>query len=98
MCSSDLRVILLFGLAFELPVFLVTLNLFGAVTGKTILKHWRAWVFGITFFIAAFTPSADPLTMFLLAIPLILFYFAAGGIAILNDRRKSRATDVALSS
>ena len=79
-------------------MFLVTLNLVGAVTGRTILKHWRGWVFGITFFIAAFTPSADPLTMFLLAIPLILFYFAAGGIAILNDRRKSRATDVALSS
>ena len=84
-----LRVILLFGLAFELPVFLVTLNLLGAVSGKAILKPWRMWVFGITFFIAAFTPSADPLTMALLAIPLILFYFAAGGIALLNDRRRN---------
>jgi sec-independent protein translocase protein TatC len=83
-----LRVILLFGLAFELPVFLVTLNLLGAVSGRAILKPWRLWVFGITFFIAAFTPSADPLTMALLAIPLILFYFAAGGIALLNDRRR----------
>ena len=86
-----LRVILLFGLAFELPVFLVTLNLLGAVTGKAILKPWRLWVFGITFFIAAFTPSADPFTMFLLAGPLILFYFAAGGIALLNDRRRNVA-------
>lgn len=87
-----LRVILLFGLAFELPVFLVTLNLLGAVSGKTILKPWRLWVFGITFFIAAFTPSADPLTMLLLALPLIIFYFAAGGIAMLNDRRRSVAS------
>ena len=86
-----LRVILLFGLAFELPVFLVTLNLLGAVSGKTILKHWRLWVFGITLFIAMFTPSADPLSMMLLAIPLILFYFAAGGIALLNDRRRNVA-------
>ena len=86
-----LRVILLFGLAFELPVFLVTLNLLGAVSGKAILKPWRMWVFGITFFIAAFTPSADPLTMLLLAVPLILFYFAAGGIALLNDRRRNVA-------
>jgi sec-independent protein translocase protein TatC len=86
-----LRVILLFGLAFELPVFLVTLNLLGAVSGRTILKHWRLWVFGITLFIAAFTPSADPLTMFLLAVPLIIFYFAAGGIALLNDRRRNVA-------
>jgi sec-independent protein translocase protein TatC len=87
-----LRVILLFGLAFELPVFLVTLNLLGAVSGKAILKPWRMWVFGITFFIAAFTPSADPFTMFLLAGPLILFYFAAGGIALLNDRRRNVAS------
>lgn len=87
-----LRVILLFGLAFELPVFLVTLNLLGTVSGKAILKPWRMWVFGITFFIAAFTPSADPFTMFLLAGPLILFYFAAGGIALLNDRRRNVAS------
>lgn len=86
-----LRVILLFGLAFELPVFLVTLNLLGAVSGRAILKPWRMWVFGITFFIAAFTPSADPLTMLLLAVPLIAFYFAAGGIALLNDRRRNVA-------
>ena len=86
-----LRVILLFGLAFELPVFLVTLNLLGTVSGKAILKPWRVWVFGITFFIAAFTPSADPLTMLLLAVPLIFFYFAAGGIALLNDRRRNVA-------
>lgn len=83
-----LRVILLFGLAFELPVFLVTLNLLGTVSGKTILKHWRIWVFGITLFIAMFTPSADPLTMILLAIPLYIFYFAAGGLALLNDRKR----------
>lgn len=87
-----LRVILLFGLAFELPVFLVTLNLLGAVSGKTILRPWRMWIFGITLFVAAFTPSADPLTMLLLALPLIAFYFAAGGIALLNDRRRNVAS------
>ena len=86
-----LRVILLFGLAFELPVFLVTLNLLGAVSGKAILKPWRMWVFGITFFIAALTPSADPLTMLLLAVPLIILYLAAGGIALVNDRRRNVA-------
>ncbi|MEN9679707.1 MAG: hypothetical protein RLZ57_836 [Actinomycetota bacterium] len=86
-----LRLILLFGLAFELPVFLLTLNLIGFVSGKSILKPWRIWIFGITFFVAAFTPTADPLTMGLLALPLILLYFAAGGIALLNDRRKNVA-------
>jgi sec-independent protein translocase protein TatC len=53
-----LRLILLFGLAFELPVFLVSLNLIGLLRGKTILKPWRAWIFAITLFTAAFTPTA----------------------------------------
>jgi sec-independent protein translocase protein TatC len=85
-----LRVILLFGIAFELPVFLVTFNAIGFLSGMAILKPWRAWIFGITLFIAGFTPSADPLSMLLLAVPLIAMYFMAGGIALLNDRRRAK--------
>ena len=85
-----LRIILLFGIAFELPVFLVTFNFIGFLSGKAILKPWRAWIFGITLFIAGFTPSADPLSMALLAVPLISLYFMAGGIALLNDRRRAK--------
>ena len=85
-----LRVILLFGIAFELPVFLVTFNLIGFLSGKAILKPWRIWVFGICLFVAGFTPSADPLSMLALAVPLILLYLMAGLIALLNDRRRER--------
>ena len=85
-----MRIILLFGLAFELPIFLITFNLIGFLRGQTILKPWRAWVFSIVLFTAAFTPTADPLTMMLLAIPLILLYFMAGGIALLVDRRRDK--------
>ena len=85
-----LRVILLFGIAFELPVFLVTFNAIGFLSGRAILKPWRIWVFGICLFVAGFTPSADPLSMLALAVPLILLYLMAGGIALLNDRRRER--------
>ncbi len=85
-----LRVILLFGIAFELPVFLVTFNAIGFLSGRAILRPWRIWIFGITLFIAGFTPSADPLSMIMLAIPLVSLYFAAGGIALLNDRRRAK--------
>ena len=85
-----LRVILLFGLAFELPIFLIALNLIGFISGKAILRPWRLWVFGIALFTAAFTPTGDPLTMTLLALPLCIFYFAAGGIALLVDRRRNK--------
>jgi sec-independent protein translocase protein TatC len=85
-----LRLILLVGLAFELPIFLLTFNLIGFLRGKTILKPWRGWVFGIFLVVAAFSPTADPLSMILLAAPLVLLYFMAGGIAILIDRRRDK--------
>jgi sec-independent protein translocase protein TatC len=87
-----LRVILLFGAAFELPVFLVALNLVGVISGRSILKPWRFAIFGIALFTAMFTPTGDPLTMSLLAVPLVAFYFLAGGIALLVDRRRARAS------
>lgn len=85
-----LRIILLFGVAFELPVFLISLNLIGFLRGQTILKPWRIWVFSIVLFTAAFTPTADPLTMAFLAVPLIALYFASGVFALLNDKRRDK--------
>jgi len=88
--SFVLRIILIFGLAFELPVFLVSLNLIGVLSGKAILKPWRFAIFGITLFVAAFSPTADPLSMAALALPLILFYFGAGGIGLLVDKKREK--------
>ncbi|GDX13725.1 Sec-independent protein translocase protein TatC [Actinomycetes bacterium] len=88
--SFVLRIILIFGLAFELPVFLVSLNLIGVLSGKGILKPWRFAIFGITVFVAAFSPTADPLSMAALALPLIVFYFGAGAIALLVDKKRDK--------
>ena len=85
-----LRLILIFGLAFELPVFLVSLNLIGILSGRAILKPWRFAIFGITFFVVAFSPTADPLSMAALALPLIFLYYGAGGIALLVDKKRDR--------
>lgn len=84
------RLTLLFGLSFEMPVILVALNLAGILAGRTILGWWRIAVFLIFLFAAAFTPTADPLTMTILALPLIFFFFAAVGIALLVDRRRGK--------
>jgi sec-independent protein translocase protein TatC len=85
-----MRAILLFGIAFELPVFLVTFNLIGFLSGVAILRPWRIWVFCIVLFVAGFTPSADPLSMVLLAVPLILLYLLSGLFALWNDRRRAK--------
>ena len=43
---------------------------------------------------AAFSPTADPLSMVLLSAPLIVLYFMAGGIAILVDKRRDKKQEL----
>ena len=83
-----LRLILLFGIAFVIPVFLLLLNLIGLLSGKSILKPWRFAIFVIFLFTAAFTPTPDPITMTLLAIPICILYFVSGFIALIIDRKR----------
>ncbi|WP_425559813.1 twin-arginine translocase subunit TatC [Kitasatospora terrestris] len=83
------RMVLVFGLGFELPLFLVMLNFVGVLTGKRLLGWWRGMVMGITVFAAFATPSADPLSMLALAAPIWALYFVAVGIALMNDKRKA---------
>ncbi|MFE9767427.1 twin-arginine translocase subunit TatC [Streptomyces sp. NPDC005808] len=84
------RMVLVFGLSFELPLLLVFLNLTGAITGKRMLGWWRGMIMGITVFAAVATPSTDPLTMLALAGPIWVLYFGAVAFSLLNDRRRRR--------
>ncbi|GGW49722.1 Sec-independent protein translocase protein TatC [Streptomyces lucensis JCM 4490] len=84
------RMIVVFGLAFEMPLLLVMLNLTGVLSGRRMLGWWRGMVIGITAFAAVATPSPDPMTMLALAAPIWGLYFIAVGIALLNDRRRAR--------
>ncbi len=84
------RMVIVFGLSFELPLLLIFLNLIGAITGKRMLGWWRAMIMGITVFAALATPSTDPLTMLALAGPIWVLYFAATAFSLINDRRRGR--------
>ncbi|MHB1172788.1 MAG: twin-arginine translocase subunit TatC [Lacisediminihabitans sp.] len=88
-----LKLVLAIGVAFVLPVFLVLLNFIGILSAVALLKAWRVAILLIIVFTAIATPSADVMSMFLLAIPIILLYFAAVGVAFLHDRAtRKRAT------
>ncbi|MEW2456408.1 twin-arginine translocase subunit TatC [Streptomyces albus] len=89
------RLVIVFGLAFELPLLLVLLNFGGILTGKRLLGWWRGMVVGITVFAAVATPTGDPLTMCALAAPIVLLYFGAVAICLFNDRRRGRANPYA---
>lgn len=81
-----LKLLLATGVAFVMPVFLVLLNFAGVLLGSTILKGWRWAVLVIIVFTAMATPAADPISMLLLALPMVLLYFAAVGVAVWHDR------------
>ena len=63
-----------FGLTFEFPVILVSLELAG-VLEPAKLASWRRWaIVLIVVFAAVITPSGDPFSMLALALPMYLFY------------------------
>lgn len=92
------RTLFVFGIAFEIPVFVVLLNLVGLVTGKQ-LGQWRSWIILGTFIFAAVaTPSADPFTMTMMAVPMVVLFLISEVIARFNDRRRAkRGTNAGIS-
>ncbi|MHB9847796.1 twin-arginine translocase subunit TatC [Streptomyces krungchingensis] len=91
------RAVVVFGLAFELPLVLIMLNLAGVVSARRMAGWWRHMVIGVTVFAAIATPSSDPLTMLALAVPVVALYLLACVVARLNDRRSARNTPDTLS-
>jgi sec-independent protein translocase protein TatC len=75
------KIMMGFGIAFELPVFAYFLALLGLVTDKT-LKDFFKYAVIIIFVVAALLTPPDVLTQLLMAVPLVLLY----GLSILIVR------------
>jgi sec-independent protein translocase protein TatC len=86
--------ILGFGLAFELPLALIMLNMVGILTHERIRKWRRIMIFLVFVFAGIASPSPDPLTMLLLAVPCVLLIEVAELIIWANDRRRARRPSV----
>lgn len=85
------RMLLVFGIAFEIPLFVVLLSLAGVVSGRALGAH-RPWIVVGTFvFAAVATPSTDPFSMLMLAAPMTVLLLVSEAIARLIDRRRLRA-------
>jgi sec-independent protein translocase protein TatC len=80
----------IFGIAFELPLVFVLLNLAGVLTHERFKKWRRMIIFLIFAFAAVFTPSPDPLSMLLLAVPCLILVEASEVFVWVHDRRKAR--------
>ncbi len=83
--------LLIFGLAFEMPLMFVLLNMAGVLTHARFRKWRRVIIFLVFAFAAIFTPSPDPLSMLLLAIPCVVLVEASEVFAWANDRRRAKS-------
>ncbi len=84
------RIVLAFGVAFVIPVVLVSLNLVGLLPGRVLLRHWRIIVFSCFLFAAIATPTPEATSMCVLAGSMCVLFGVAIGICLLSDRRRSR--------
>jgi sec-independent protein translocase protein TatC len=83
-------VMLLFGVGFEFPLLVAMLNFAGLVSAKKLLSWWRIAIFLMFLFAALVTPTPDPFNMTILAACMAVLYFAAVGVAFINDGRRAR--------
>jgi sec-independent protein translocase protein TatC len=86
-----MRLLLVFGLAFQMPLVMMFLGRVGLVSAATFARSWR-WAVVIILVIAAIvTPTPDPFNMMLLAGPMILLYFLSLGLVLIMELPVSRS-------
>ena len=88
--SFEMRMLLIFGIAMEIPLFVVLLNFAGIISGRSLAKN-RPWIIiGTMVFAAVATPSTDPFSMLMLAIPMLILFVFSEIIARVSDRIRGR--------
>ena len=85
--STCIRLLLLFGLAFEMPVLITLLGILGIVDVATLRAHRKTAILAITVLSAMFAPP-DAISMLVLMCPLVLMY--EGAIAFIHFFAKKR--------
>jgi hypothetical protein len=72
----------------QVPVIQVMLGQLGIVSSTTMFAQWRYVVVGATIAAAVLTPSTDPFTQTLLAVPLVGLYLGGAGVVRLIEQRR----------
>lgn len=82
------KIMLAFGLGFQLPVIVYGLGAIGLLSSQTLAKHWRHGTVFVFFLSAILTPSNDPITMLMMAIPLsVLFMISVWAVKIVQRKK-----------
>jgi sec-independent protein translocase protein TatC len=93
--SFLLRLMVVFGIAFLIPLVVLMLNIVGVIKATQLAKYRTLVIFGTFVFGAVATPSTDPFSMLALALPMTLLFIGTEVIAHILDRRKARRAALA---
>jgi len=90
--SFFLSVILGLGISFEMPILIFFLAMFGIVSPKFLWKNIRYAILAVFLVAAIITPSPDPWTMCIYAIPMLGLYLIGIGVAwwVHPSRKKAK--------
>jgi len=85
-----LKMLLAFGLSFELPLIVYGLGAIGLLQSNTLLRYWRQSTVVIFIVAAIVTPSNDPFTMLMMALPLCVLFMISVYAVKFTQRKKKR--------
>jgi len=85
------RFILVFGIAFELPVIVMALVKLDILNFKIMRNTWKHALIGIMLFAAIITPTPDVLTLLLMSGPLYVLYGICVWLAYLIEKKDRAA-------
>lgn len=85
-----LKMMLAFGIAFQLPLVVFLLGAVGLLKAETLLQYWRQAATAIFILSMIITPSNDPASMLMMAIPLVILFAISVYAVKINERRKKK--------
>ena len=91
------KMMLAFGVAFQLPLIVYGLGLAGVLTADTLLKYWRHGASAIFLIAAIVTPSNDPMSMLMMAVPLTALFIGSVYAVKFMEKRRARENPVEAS-
>ncbi len=88
--SLAITVILGMGLVFELPILILFLTILGLIDHKFLISKLK-WAIFLIFLIAAIiTPSGDPVTQTIFALPMLMLYLLGIFLSFMAKKRMSK--------
>jgi sec-independent protein translocase protein TatC len=91
------KMLLSFGIGFQMPIVVFVLARLEVVTPAAMMKYWRHAVVGVVIASAVITPSGDPLSLAVLSVPLIALFFLSVWAARVTLRKQKAQEDAELN-